>query len=186
MTSIVIAPFSNNSLRDWPAGHFVAAIDLLLEQYGEDCTISLIGAPGQRLAAHEIVRTFPATRVHNQCGRLSWAAMTDLVQTADCVIGNNSGITHLSRALGVPTVCIFGGSHQRSEWGPLGDNALIVSRAIGCSPCHLYRIAECPYDAACLRDIRPSVVVDAARTIMSRLNSQSMTAQPALAAGGER
>lgn len=183
MSEIVIAPFSNNSLRDWPAAHFVSAIDLLLEQLGEGTIVSLIGAPGQRLAAHEIVRSFPATHVRNECGRLSWAAMTDRVRGAACVIGNNSGITHLSRMFGVPTVCIFGGSHQRSEWGPLGDNAVIVSRAIGCSPCHLYRLAECPYDAACLQDIAPSVVVDAAMTIMARFGERRASAAAVGATG---
>ena len=186
MSEIVIAPFSNNSLRDWPIGHFVSAIDLLLDQVGGGWTVSLIGAPGQRLAAHEIVRTFPAARVRNECGRLSWAGMTDRVRAADCVIGNNSGITHLSREMGVPTVCIFGGSHQRTEWGPMGDNAVIVSRAIGCSPCHLYRIAECPYGAACLHDIAPSVVVDAALMIMARVTKGGRCEPHALAAGGDR
>lgn len=180
MSRIVIAPFSNNPLRDWPIAHFVSLIDLLIDRL-EDYDINLIGAPNQRLAAHEIVRFFPGDRVHNRCGRLAWPAMIEQLRAADCVIGNNSGITHLSRALGVATVCIFGGSHQRSEWGPLGENALIVSRAIGCSPCHFHRVADCPYDAACLRDIAPQDVAEAALLIMARVGRGDQRAIPALA-----
>jgi ADP-heptose:LPS heptosyltransferase len=166
MSEIIVAPFSNNAIRDWPAAGFARAIGLLLERLPASIRIVVVGTRGQRSAVNEIVRAFPVRRVVNAAGQ-PWNAVVERVRHAACVIGNNSGISHLSRWLGVPTVCVFGGSHQRTEWGPLGPNAIIVSRVIGCSPCQFNRIEECPYDVACLRQIEPERVVAAAIQVMA-------------------
>lgn len=168
MSEIVIAPFSNNALRDWPLDHYGEAIGLLLDQVDADTVISIIGTRGHRTAGAEIVRPFPAARVTNACG-LAWEKVLAKLRGARCVIGNNSGITHASGQFGTPTVCVFGGSHQRTEWGPLGTKVVILSRVIACSPCQLNHASECPYGAACLREITPRDVARAA-AIMMRQN----------------
>lgn len=168
MSEIVIAPFSNSPIRDWPGTHFAALIGLLLEQLGTDCRIRLTGTANQRLGVNEIVRYHPADRVINACGRMSWEDVLAALRTADCVIGNNSGIAHVAGFFNTPTVCIFGGSHQRIEWAPRGENVVILSRVIGCSPCHLDHGHVSPYGKACLREIDPVQVADAAKRIMAR------------------
>lgn len=168
MNDIIVAPFSNSAIRDWPAGHFSNLIALLLEGMTASARIRVVGAPGQRLGGCEIVRSHPADRVVNECGRLAWPAVLRMLQGAGCVIGNNSGIAHVSASFGTPTVCVFGGSHQRLEWRPRGANVVVLSRAIGCSPCHLDHGHLSPYAKACLYDISPSVVCDAALSVMAR------------------
>lgn len=185
MTEIVIAPFSNNALRDWPAGHYRETIGLMLDSLAPDARISVVGTRGQRVGAAEIVRPYPADRVRNDCG-IAWDAVLDKLRRAVCVIGNNSGITHASRHFGVPTVCVFGGSHQRTEWGPLGPNVVILSRVIGCSPCQFNHAWECPYNAACLREIVPAEVADAALTAVTRTSSIRQEPREALAEHHER
>jgi ADP-heptose:LPS heptosyltransferase len=158
MSGIVVAPFSNGDIRDWQPHHFSELIGLLLRRWPG--IIHTVGARSQATRAAEIVRPYDATRVRSECGR-PWDEVVKLVRDADCVIGNNSGITHLSAWFGVPTVCIFAGSHRREEWYPVAPNALTVSRAIGCAPCHRHRAAQCPYGKACLDQIEPKVVADA-------------------------
>ncbi len=180
MTDIVVAPFSNSAIRDWPAGHFAQLIGLLLERDGRERRIQVIGTASQRLAACEIVRYLPADRVVNLCGRLSWNAVLGALRVARCVIGNNSGIAHVAGYLGTPTVCIFGGSHQRIEWRPRGENVILLSRTIGCSPCQLDHGHASRYRKACLREISPPTVADAVATIVRRYAD----APPALREGG--
>jgi len=158
MSHIVVAPFSNSDIRDWPAAHFRALIARLVE--GWDGAIHVVGAPGQALRAHAIVRPFDSCRVINQCGRGGWDETTALIRGAACVIGNNSGIAHLAAFDGVPTVCVFGGAHQRLEWRPIGENVITLSRAIVCSPCHLHHAAHCPFGMACLDQITPDQVFE--------------------------
>jgi len=167
MSEILIAPLSHNPLRDWPAGHYADLIHLLLERLEGDVRISLAGSPNQRLILNEIVRPFAADRVFNLCG-LAWNEVVGRIRRSLCVIGNNSGIAHLAGYFGVPTVCIFGGSHQRTEWAPLHPNVVVLSREIGCSPCQFHRVEDCHYGAACLREIAPEAVFQAVIAAMGR------------------
>jgi len=159
MSEILIAPLSHNPLRDWPVLHYKSLIEILLGQLPKEIAITLVGSPNQRLIVDDIVRPFPADRVFNTCG-LPWNDVIGRTRGARCVIGNNSGLAHLAGLFGVPTVCIFGGTHQRTEWAPLRPNVVVLSRVIGCSPCQYYRTQDCPYDVACLREIAPKTVAE--------------------------
>ena len=158
MKPIVIAPFSNGDIRDWQSAHFSRLIGLLLPRWNGP--IRVIGTRSQATRAAAIVRPHDAARVVSDCGRLAWEEVVALVRGAACVVGNNSGVTHISAWLGVPTVCVFGGSHRRDEWHPKGRAARTVSSVIGCAPCHLHRAADCPFGKACLDRIEPDVVAD--------------------------
>lgn len=168
MSHIVIAPFSNSDIRDWPAAHFGALIARFVARRRE--TVHVVGAPGQAMRAREIVRPFDSSRVVNDCGRLRWEDTVALVRSAACVIGNNSGIAHLAAFEGVPTLCIFGGAHQRLEWRPLGDRVVTLSRAIACSPCQLHHAAHCPYGLACLEQISPDTAFDTAVRLIDHVS----------------
>ena len=121
--AILLAPFSNSEIRDWPVGHWAALIAHILDGPLGDEPIRVVGTPNQRLGANEIVRRYPATRVENLCGRLAWLDVVEQIRTARCVVGNNSGVSHLGGHFGRPTVCVFGGSHNRAEWRPSGPDA---------------------------------------------------------------
>ena len=164
MKAIIVAPFANGDIRDWQPSHFSALIGLLLERW--DGLIRVIGTRSQATRAAGIVRPYDATRVVSLCGHLMWDEVVAEIREAACVIGNNSGVTHLAGWLGVPTVCVFGSSHQRTEWRPLGFSARTLSRAIGCAPCHLHAARDCPYGKACLEQIEPEEV---ARTVFSAM-----------------
>lgn len=168
MTELLIAPFSNSAIRDWPTHHYTSLVGLLLDALGSDAHIRVIGAAGQRLRANDIIRPYDSGCVSNDCGRTTWPDLLAALRSATCVIGNNSGITHVSSLCGTPTVCVFGGSHYRREWRPRGGNVVLLTRAIGCSPCQLDHGDTSPYNKACLREIEPASVRDAALTIMSR------------------
>ena len=168
MSDIFLAPFSNSDIRDWPLPHFAELIGLLLEQLPGSVSLRVIGAPSQKLRAHEVVRAHPADRVINACGGLSWPEVVEQLKQAACIVSNNSGVGHLGGHFDVPTVCVFGGSHPRGEWRPLGRSVVLVSRAIGCSPCQLDHSGGSPYGKACLREIEPEVVAAAVRSAMAR------------------
>lgn len=168
MSDILISPFSNSFMRDWPLEHFAALAGLLVERIPPEIRIRIIGVPNQRLRANEIVRDQPVDRVINECGRLAWGEVVSLLRAARCIVSNNSGLGHLGGQMGIPTVCVFGGSHQRAEWRPLGRSVVLVSRAIGCSPCHLDHGGVSPYRKACLHQIEPEVVANAVVLAMAR------------------
>ena len=160
MSSVILAPFSNSDIRDWPAEHYAGLIEDLVRRGDGERSIRVVGTANQKLRANDIVRRFDPARVENACGRLSWPALLVELRRAACVVGNNSGVAHLAGYYGVPTVCVFGGSHQRVEWSPRGSKMVLVSRSIACSPCQLDHGASCPFDKACLAQIAPAEVAD--------------------------
>jgi ADP-heptose:LPS heptosyltransferase len=168
MRELIVAPFSNSDIRDWPLDQYAELIGLLLVRAPGDLLVNVIGTASQRLRVHEVVRDHPSDRVINTCGRLSWPDVVDRLKAAACVVSNNSGVGHLGGHFGVPTVCVFSGSHPRHEWRPLGDSVVLVSRVIGCSPCQLDHSTGSPYGKACLREITPEVVADAVLSAMAR------------------
>lgn len=168
MKDVIVAPFSHSSIRDWPPHHFAQLIGLLLRYDDLVGRVRLIGTANQRLAANEIARAFPADRVANECGRLAWTGVLEALSRAGCVIGNNSGVPHVAAFLGAPTVCVFGGSHERAEWRPRGKNVTVVSRAVGCSPCQFDHHHTSPYNKACLRGIDPHDVERAVLVTLRR------------------
>jgi len=171
MNPIVISPFANSDIRDWPLAHFQSLIGLLIAARPEN--IHIVGAPGQAIRVRDLVRPFDSARVVNDCGRLEWSALNRLIRGAGCVIGNNSGIAHLAALAGTPTICIFGGAHRRGEWRPIGRNVVTLSRALACSPCGFHSAAACPVGIACLDQIAPETVFEVA---ISLLNGQPVTA----------
>ncbi len=170
MSSVIVSPFSNSDIRDWPAEHYAILIRELVLRTEPDLPVRVVGTRNQFTRACDIVRTFDPDRVVNACGRLSWDELVAELRVSACVIGNNSGLAHLAASFGVPTVCVFGGSHQRTEWRPLGRTTITLSRAIACSPCGLDHGDSCPFDKACLRQIEPATVADAVLSAMRRFS----------------
>ena len=168
MSRIILAPFSNSDIRDWPAAHYAGLIEELVVRHRVEAPIWVVGTVNQKGRANDIVRRFDATRVVNACGWLSWPELLSELRQAACVVGNNSGVAHLAGYYGAPTVCVFGGSHQRLEWGPRGDRLILMSRAIACSPCGLDHGASCPYDKACLTQIGPREVAEVVADLLRR------------------
>ncbi len=57
-------------------------------------------------------------------------------------VGNDSGMTHLAAAVGVPVVAIFGPSDP-IRWAPKGSEVRIVRKAVFCSPCEREAMSRC-------------------------------------------
>ena len=169
--SIVISPISNDPLRDWPMPHYRALAKLCVERL--DASIDFIGIRSQRLAVTLAINDLPSDRYRNRCGATSWAETGALLSAADCVIANNSGVAHFAASLNVPTVCIFGASHNPFEWMARGPAVSILFKKTGCSPCAIGVLAQCPYGKRCLTEILPE---DAFAVVQRMLERAAMAA----------
>ena len=65
---LVIAPLSNDPLRDWPIGHYRALASLCAERL--DATITLVGTAAQRAAADAVLAGLDPARARNRCSLL--------------------------------------------------------------------------------------------------------------------
>jgi heptosyltransferase-2 len=137
----------------WPAEHFAALADRLAER---GLTPVLLGGAREKPLA-EAVQARAGARCVDTTGNPIGEALAILSRSAICV-GGDSGLTHAARALGVPTVALFGptapGAH---EFGP---RERAVELGLSCSPCSLHGQRRCPLGHhRCLRDLSADLVL---------------------------
>ena len=91
--------------------------------------------------------------------------MDDLIELSKSLqrsggfIGNDSGVSHLSAYLGVPTVVVFGPSDP-DRWRPVGCSVSVVQVDSDCRPCFETDKDRCE-SSDCLNDISPDKVLAA-------------------------
>jgi ADP-heptose:LPS heptosyltransferase len=78
-------------------------------------------------------------------------------------LGNDSGVSHLAAALGLPSVVFFGPTDS-FLWGPKGKAVHVLSASQSCSPCSEESRRICP-DKVCLSDIMVGQVLETIRTV---------------------
>ena len=99
-----------------------------------------------------------------------WAEDLPLIHVASlldrcrCYIGNDSGITHLAGAVGIPTIALFGPTDPKI-WGPRGERVAILRKNPGCSPCTEEELERCNH-RRCLECIEIEEVLERARVLI--------------------
>jgi ADP-heptose:LPS heptosyltransferase len=161
---ILMAPLSNDALRDWPRSHYARLIDLLLS--GTEHEIVLVGSAEQRQELNLHVRGRPVDRIQNNAGLWTWSKTIESLQRADLVIANNSGVAHVSAEMGRATLCLFAASHNPHEWGPRGARAITLYVRTACSPCSMSTQWGCAFGHACMRQLTPEIVFGQATEVL--------------------
>jgi len=96
-------------------------------------------------------------------GETSIAELKAVLACAGLVISNDTGTSHVSAALGVPTVVVFGPTEHVST-RPLSRRSVIVRHDVECSPCML---RECPIDHRCMTRVEVDDVYVAAQALLA-------------------
>src|SRR6266508_2910711 len=140
----------------WPLERVVDLCRLL----AADRTMAiLLGAPGDAGSAATITAQAPAVSL---VGRDRPALLPALLSELDVLVSGDTGVAHLSAAVGTPVVTLFGPSAPRLS-APRGRVA-VVTHPVPCAPC-FYRI--CPIEHPCLRNISAADVYAHAREVMA-------------------
>jgi len=151
---------TNSSAKRWPAERFAGAADRLREREGFQTVI--LGTSGDKPVAHEVARLMRTSAVVLS-GETSIAELKSVLACASLVISNDTGTSHVSAALGVPTVVVFGPTEHVST-RPLSERAVVVRRDVDCSPCML---RECPIDHRCMTRVEIDDVYVAAQSLLA-------------------
>ena len=164
---VAIHPGAGNTTKQWPEEHFSALIDLLVER--NDVNILLVGGADEVEIADSLMeRGLRPNAVASMAGQTSLVVLPRLLATCVLYIGNDSGPKHIAAAMGLPTIGIHSGVVDATEWGPIGERAVAVRRAMTCSPCYLAVAADCPRALACLRGLEVTHVHNLAEAMLGR------------------
>lgn len=124
--SLLIHPGSGSRSKNWPIERFVALAEAW--QTAGRRIAFLIGPVEREQLAADILSEL------EQCAPL--VGSTDLrviagcLVASDCVIANDSGIAHLTAAVGGQVVTIFGPTHP-VRWRPVGPRVTVLNHAGG-------------------------------------------------------
>lgn len=157
----VINPGATNSrAKQWLAERFAETADLLAERDG--FRVVIVGAASDTEAAREVESRMksPAAVI---AGQTTIAELKGVLAASSLVISNDTGPAHVSAALGVPTIIIFGPTEHVAT-RPLAATATVVRKDVECSPCML---RDCPIDHRCMTGVEVNEVYRAARAAMN-------------------
>ena len=115
---------------DQHTAHFEALIKLIL---AKNWQVILIGG-NQELDIHDALSPEILSKCVDYVGKTSVAESIALASLCDVVVGIDTGMQHISDALGVKTVAIFGPTNPKI-CGAYSDKAVFVQVNEPCRPC---------------------------------------------------
>lgn len=150
--SVLIAPGAQWETKRWPIERHIEVARVLRDK---GIHVVACGSPTeaqllQLLAKEADVEVLP---------QVGLDLLPALIASVRAFIGHDSGPMHIARALGTPTLAIFG-STPSSQFEFTGHQ--LVENPQRCSPCHFYGRKSCPQKHfACMESIEADQVLRA-------------------------
>ncbi|MCX7705989.1 MAG: glycosyltransferase family 9 protein [bacterium] len=145
-----IHPGSGSKKKNWKKENFVEVFHHFKKKYkcrvilGE-CEIDDYKYWEKNIGKHNIIVPDDIT------------VLSQVLETGDYYLGNDSGVSHLAAFLGLKTFIIFGPTDPEI-WAPETGNVKIIRTDIGCSPCKDEKRFRCP-ENICLKKIKPGYII---------------------------
>ena len=130
--------------------------------------VLVFGGPGEEDLAARVAQGMGSSAI--VASGLSPGQLMALIGGCDLFITNDSGPMHMATALDVPVVGIFGPTHPLLGFWPLGDEDVVLSADLPCSPCSLHGERKCHRGSTwqCLESVEVQDVFKAALGILDR------------------
>src|SRR6185436_8904002 len=117
---VTLSPGAVGAGKAWPVGHYAALAAALTK---DGAAVWVLGGPNETPLAKQIVQGSDS-RVRDLTSNNLRNAIVALA-AADLAVTNDSGLMHISAAIGTPTVAIFGPTSPRL-WAPLNPLSAIL------------------------------------------------------------
>ncbi len=155
-----LVPGAEWATKRWGAERFAA---LAGELGREGATVVVLGGPADRRDA-ALMRELAGVPLRDTTGNAIDEAVAILAR-CDLVVGGDTGLVHCARALGRPTLVLFGPTEPARH--RFTDRERYLTLRLACQPCHDHGPARCPLGHHdCMRLLDPGAVAQAARTLL--------------------
>lgn len=163
---IAIFPGASISERKWPKERF-REIALWLHKNG--IKIVIVGGKQDIKTADYIIDGISGHL--NMAGKTSLKETAQILSQVKLLLTTDSGIMHLSIAVGTPVVALFGPGIEK-KWAPRDGKSIVINKHLPCSPCTKFGYTPpCPYNARCMREINVDEVKGAINAILDKVNT---------------
>jgi ADP-heptose:LPS heptosyltransferase len=158
---VCVHPGSQLPSRRWLAERFAAVADALAE---DGLNVVLTGVAGEATLSRRVARTMRAPAI-DLAGKTTLGAAAALIDGAQLLISNDTGVAHIAAARRTPSVRVSCGGDER-RWAPLeNDIHRVLHHPVECKPCS-YGI--CPKGHECAVGVGTEHVIAAARELLAR------------------
>jgi len=148
-----VHPGSQLPSRRWSIERFAAVADHLAER---GLRVVLTGAASERVLVGQVAEAMRHPSI-DLSGRTTLWTLGSLVEAAERVVCNDTGISHIASALGTPSVVISSGADV-ARWAPLDRvRHPVLWAAMPCRPC---AHAVCPVEYGCAERVAAADVID--------------------------
>jgi heptosyltransferase III len=124
-------PGAGSKAKRWAISRFIKLAQHLVLQ--EKRKLLVVEGPAEPELAKQFAQELPETDVI-QAESIPLNLLAAIINQCGAFIGNDSGIAHLSAALRIPSVVLFGPTLPQ-HWAPLGPNVVVLRNAHGCEGC---------------------------------------------------
>lgn len=157
---VTLFPGASIPERHWGAERFAQVAGQLAHHgYG----IVVVGGREDAAAG----RAITAANGLNLAGQTTLAESAAIIAQSALLISGDSGVLHLGVGVGTPTLSLFGPGIA-AKWAPRGPRHQLLNQHLPCSPCTRFgSTPKCPRQVACLQQITPVAVVEAALALLA-------------------
>ncbi len=122
---LAIAPIAADAGKTWPTGRFIELAHNLLGPQGlcDGWRVGFFGGPADADAASPIIEALSDYKPIAVFGQTDLLTVYAALMRCQAFVGNDSGLSHLAAAAGLPTLAIFGPTNPvcYRPWGEYGN-----------------------------------------------------------------
>jgi heptosyltransferase II len=131
-----LSPGANWETKRWPVERYA---ELARRAVREGLQVAVQGSVSEAPLGQLIARDAPGAV--DLCGKLDLKGLGGFISRCSAFVANDSGPMHLARALGVPTLALFGSTDPAMfEF----DGHAMLFAGVACSPCSFFGRTRCP------------------------------------------
>lgn len=155
-----------------PGAAFGDAKCWLPERFAEVCDrlnsemnlcVVIVGAPGERALMRSIAEQARTNPICCADPGTTLGSLKPIIRDAALLVCNDTGPRHYGIAFGVPTLSIFGPTHQAWAFSEAPRETRLQVE-VECGPCQL---RACPIDHRCMTRVTAEMVMDGVAALMS-------------------
>jgi ADP-heptose:LPS heptosyltransferase len=158
---IGMAPGAMWETKRWPPERFGA---LAAWAFANGMQVVLTGSSSERDVTRQVLQVAP--QAVDLAGKLELDTLAGVIDRCEVFVANDSGPMHMARALGVPTLALFG-STDPGQFDFTGHALMFAG--VSCSPCSFHGLPRCPRGHLhCLLDLDVERARKALQSLLSR------------------
>ncbi len=153
------APGGGRITKRWPARYFVELLTLFDQKIQKQ---AVLAGGREDVAVCDFIEKELGTNVLNLCGKTGLLQTAAVLERAEGVVSNDTGLMHMASAFQRPVVALFGPTVKEFGFFPFRTPNIVLEKSLPCRPCSFHGTAKCPLEHfACMANILPEEVLEA-------------------------